>query len=184
MNDSQKHLIYLTGFMGSGKSTIAPILANTLGLQFIDIDREIERMTGKKVAAIFSDSGEEYFRNVEQTLLRDLSRREGCVVSLGGGTLVNESILKLVKSSGLLIYLKTDIDNIVRRMRYKMDRPLLRTTDGHSLTEAELRARVVALLEKREPLYNMADIVVATSNRLGFIIDEIVRALKDLNFGT
>src|ERR1051325_7028335 len=105
MTRRRKNLIYLTGFMGSGKSTIAPILANTLGYTSRDIDAEIEQVTGKKVSDIFTDHGETYFRETEQRLLRESSRLEGCIVSLGGGTIANTATVQLVNSSGFLFFL-------------------------------------------------------------------------------
>lgn len=181
MEAARKHLIYLTGFMGSGKTTIAPILANTLGYSFVDIDREIEAATGKKVSEIFSELGEEYFREVERSLLADLQHREGCVVSLGGGTIANDPNLKAVKDSGILIYLKVDPEQIFQRMKYKTDRPLLRPSAGVELTDQELRSRIENLLVKREPYYCQADFTITTTNqRVGVTVDEIVRRLRRL----
>ena len=149
MEHNKKNLIYLTGFMGSGKSTIAPILANTLGYNYLDIDLEIEKAAGKTVSEIFLESGEDYFRDIERKLLQEVSRQEGCVVSLGGGTIANEGNLKLVKSSGVLIYLKIEPDQILQRMKFKTDRPLLKSADGRQLSDDELRTRVTLLLDAR-----------------------------------
>lgn len=179
MIDQQKRrLIYLTGFMGSGKTTIAPILANTIGYSFVDIDREIENAVGKSVSEIFSDLGEGYFREIERSILTELSAREGCVISLGGGTIANELNLKLVKSTGILVYLKVSSDHIVHRLRHKTDRPLLKSKERTTLTESELHRRVAQLLAQREPFYNQADITVTTEEQIGVTIDEIVRCLK------
>ncbi len=181
MNARNNHLIYLTGFMGSGKTTIAPILANTLGYSFIDIDREIEHLTGKKVSEIFSELGEDYFREVERSLLTDVRGREGCVISLGGGTIANDTNLRLIKDSGILIYLRVDPEQIFQRMKYKTDRPLLRTEGNRSLSDEELRGRIHALLLKREPFYTQADVTITTTDqRVGVTVDEIVRHLRRL----
>ena len=179
MERQRKNLIFLTGFMGSGKSTIAPILANTLGYEYVDIDAEIEKLTGKKVSEIFSEHGEEYFRDVERTLLQEVSRRHGCVVSLGGGTIANENNLKIIKSSGLLIYLKTNADQIFRRLRHKSDRPLLKTAEGERLNEPDLRDRIQKLLITREPFYNQSDFIIQTDESpVGKTVDAIVRTIK------
>ena len=179
MDESRKHRIFLTGFMGSGKSTIAPILANTLGYSFVDIDKEIERITGKRVSEIFSELGEEYFRDVERTILRDVSVRDKCVISLGGGTITNERNLQFVKSSGILIYLKVTSEQIFQRMKYKTDRPLLKSSVGTTINEDELRSRVGSLLEKRERFYAQADITVVTDDlRVGLTVDKIVDNLR------
>lgn len=181
MNEAKKNLIYLTGFMGSGKSTIAPILANTLGYSFLDIDDEIERISGKRISEIFSEFGEEYFRELERRVLQDLTAREGCVISLGGGTIANESNLHLIRNSGVLIYLKITKDQIFRRMKYKTNRPLLRSAAGLTLDDAELRGRIEALLRKREPFYEQADVTISTDeHNVGITVDEIVRILRRL----
>ena len=178
----KKNLIYLTGFMGSGKSTLAPILANTLGYSHRDIDTEIERITGKRVTTIFSDQGEEFFRDVERKILLEVSStQQGCVISLGGGTIANDTNLRIIKSSGVLVYLKADADQIFRRMRFKTDRPLLKAKDGRPLSEEEMRARINALLVQREPYYQHADVTIMTDARnVGATIDEIVRAIGRL----
>ena len=178
MEQPKGTLIYLTGFMGSGKSTIAPILANTLGYEFADIDAEIEAATGRKVTELFSDEGEEYFRAVELDILRRLAARRSCVVSLGGGTVANEENLRSVKSSGILIYLQVDEEQLYHRLKFKNNRPMLWGKDGALLTDDDLRARIRHLFSTREPFYLRADIVIPTgSSRVGITVDEIVRAL-------
>lgn len=179
MSEGQQHLIYLTGFMGSGKSTIAPILANTLGYSCFDIDSEIQHLAGKQVSEIFSELGEEYFRSLEHALLLEVSAREACVISLGGGTIANGNNLQVVKSSGILIYLKIAPEFIFHRLKHKTDRPMLKSGDGTLLGEAELRSRIDALLTQREPFYAQADLTVTTDNRnIGRTVDEIVRGVQ------
>ena len=181
MDGRKRNLIYLTGFMGSGKSTIAPILANTLGYSIIDLDSEIEKSVGKKISGIFDEKGETYFRDVERSLLINASLQHGCVVSLGGGTISNDENLRVVKSSGILVYLKTDLEHIVRRLRHKDDRPLLKSDEGSRLSESELRSRVKHLLTIREPYYNQADVTINTDNqRVGSTVDEVVRSIRQL----
>ena len=180
--ERRKNLIYLTGFMGSGKSTLAPILANTLGYSHRDIDSEIERITGKRITTIFADHGEEFFRNVERKLLLEVSSTEkGCVISLGGGTLANDANLRIIKSSGILVYLKADAEQIFRRVRFKADRPLLKTKDGKPLSEEELHARITLLLLEREPYYQQADLTIMTDEQnVGITVDEIARSIGQL----
>ena len=181
MNRRRKNLIYLTGFMGSGKSTIAPILANTLGYASRDIDAEIEQITGKKVSDIFTEYGEEYFRGVEHTLLQETSRLEGCIISLGGGTIANPANLQLVKSSGVLVYLAANVEQILRRVRHKTNRPLLLTPEGDRLSEEQLRDRIASLLTERAPFYKQADVTIVTGDQpVGLTIDKIVRAISQL----
>jgi shikimate kinase len=176
MQIKNKRLIYLTGFMGSGKTTIAPILANTLGYSFVDIDQEIERKTGKRITEYFFDAGEESFRQIERETLTAVSTSTDCIVSLGGGTIADETNISIITATGVLVYLKADIDQIVKRVRNKTSRPMLLTPDGKLLPEGELRERIASLLALREPYYARADIVIATDDRrVGLTIDEIVR---------
>ena len=85
--------------MGAGKSTIGPILANTIGWDFFDLDSVIEKKVGKKVKMIFEQDGEEYFRRIESDTLVELSKNSKVVVSLGGGTMTSEMALSVLKSS-------------------------------------------------------------------------------------
>lgn len=179
MNVLRKNIIYLTGFMGSGKSTIGPILANTMGYRFIDLDQYIEEQTSTTVTNIFARRGEGAFRALETDALRSLMSDKGVVISLGGGTLVREENRRLVKEQGILIYLKTDIEQIMARMKNKTDRPLLRGPNGEQLPEHELRARIQQLVDERERFYATADIIVSTTNRkVGASVDEIVRRIR------
>lgn len=179
MTTKSETLIYLTGFMGSGKSTIAPILANTLGYDFADLDREIEAVTGRKVTELFSGEGEGYFRGVELEILKGLSGKRSCVVSLGGGTVANEENLAAVTSSGLLIYLQVDEEQLFHRLKFKNNRPMLWGEDGALLADDELRARIRHLVATREPFYLRADIIIpAGTNRVGITVDQIVGALR------
>jgi shikimate kinase len=179
MTTRKHNLLYLTGFMGSGKSTIAPILANTLGYTHLDLDHDIERRMGKTISMIFSEHGEQFFRDFERSTLRESGTQENCVVSLGGGTIVNTENLRIVLSHGILIYLKADIQHIFFRMRHKTNRPLLRTEDGKQLSDEELRTRIDTLLAQREPFYSQADITVPTDEQhVGKTVDAIVKQLK------
>jgi shikimate kinase len=181
MSRRRKNLIYLTGFMGSGKSTIAPILANTLGYSSRDIDAEIERITGKKVSDIFTDFGEPYFRGIEHTLLQESARLEGYIISLGGGTIANHANLGIVKSAGILVYLSASVDQILRRVKTKVNRPLLLAPNGERLGEDELRSRISRLLRDRAPFYEQADVTILTGDQpVGLTIDKIVRAINQL----
>ena len=179
MIEIRKNLIFLTGFMGSGKSTIGPILANTLGFDFIDIDKEIESITQKKIVEIFLNNQEKYFRQLENEILKNIINLNNYIVSLGGGTLLNPNNLKLVLSNGILIYLRTDLDNLYRRLRFKSDRPLLLTKTGEHLGEDELKRKIREILNKREKIYKNAQIVVNTGDKkISLTIEEIIKALK------
>jgi shikimate kinase len=171
--------IFLTGFMGSGKSTIGPILANTIGFEFMDVDRVIEENTGRSVTAIFREDGEERFRFLERGAIMELSSRVHTVVSLGGGTLTDPENFRMVTTSGILVYLKVTPDQLYHRLHQKVDRPMLTDDQGNRLSEGALRERIARLYAVREPLYARADITVMTDDkRVGVTVDQIVRKLS------
>lgn len=175
----RKNRIFLTGFMGSGKSTVGPILANTIGYDYIDVDLSIEKNVGKTVNEIFKDLGQEYFRSLEQALITQLCEKQHVVVSLGGGSIVDPVSFQRVISSGILVYLKADQEQLLKRLQWKTDRPVLANFFGDRLSEDELRSRVHELYLKREPIYSKADITVLTDERkVGPTVDQIVRQLS------
>jgi shikimate kinase len=181
-NDQQLkrgRLIFLTGFMGSGKSTVGPILANTLGYEFIDIDKFIEEKAEKPVVQIFDSVGEKGFRNLERSSLQEISSLDGYVVSLGGGTLANEENFSLVHESGIVVYLQLPPEEILQRVKNKQDRPMLKDQHGTLLPQEELGERIDQLLKYREQFYERADIVISTEKKkIGATVDEIVKKLK------
>jgi shikimate kinase len=178
MHPPPRHLVYLTGFMGSGKSTIGPILANSLGYEYCDLDRLIENSAGMTIAEIFETNGEDGFRVMERNLLLAVSGRTNTVVALGGGTISHGDNLSIVKSSGILVYLKMSSEEATHRLRNKSDRPLLRTPEGTAPTPEQLRQRVESLLSTREATYALADITVTTDKQVGKTVDEVIHELK------
>lgn len=177
--------IYLTGFMASGKSTIGPILANTIGYDFVDIDTMIEVAHQKTVRDIFREHGEQHFRDLEREVIAGLAMRDHLVIALGGGTLTDPVNHRVITSTGVLVYLKVSPDEILKRVQHRTDRPLLTGPEGERLTPAALRERVLALYEAREPLYSNADIVVvADEQRLGLTVDNVVKLLTRFLRGT
>ncbi len=173
-----RSLIFLTGFMGSGKSTVGPILANTIGFQFIDLDVLIEKNAGKRISAIFASEGEPNFRSMERETLRTLLSAAKTIVSLGGGTVTNQETLDLVKQHGVLVYLKSDVEHIYQRLRTKSDRPMLRDEAGQLLDGEALRKKIESLLLTREQFYHQADLVINTDDKkIGYTIDELAKKL-------
>lgn len=179
MNKASNNLIYLTGFMGSGKSTIGPILANTLGFSFIDIDKEIIRRAGKPITEIFSDFGEQQFREMEHALLKEVSTRVQTVIALGGGSVAFERNMTIIRSTGTLVYLMADEGQLVKRLKRKSDRPLLHPASQNVPKEDELRSSIKSLINVREKYYSQADITISTTGKsVGITIDELVKMLK------
>jgi shikimate kinase len=180
MDSDRKHsIIFLTGFMGSGKSTIGPILANTVGYAFVDLDLLIEKRGGRKIGDIFKQDGEKKFRKMERTLLREIALAPRTVISLGGGTITDQTTLELVKESGVLIYLKADSEYIYKRLRTKSDRPMLRTPEGQLMDADQLQGRIEELLTQRKNYYEQAHIIIHTDDKkVGNTIDELVKRLR------
>lgn len=170
-------IIYLNGFMASGKSTIGPILANTLGWNFYDLDKVIEFEEGKTVSKIFEEKGESYFRTKESETLISLSNKPNSIISLGGGTSASNNNLKVMKQSGKIIYLKASPEALFQRLRFKKDRPLL-NQDSEDEDGKKLKLKIEELLEKRGPYYEQADIVIDTDQYpLGKTVDLIAKQI-------
>lgn len=173
-------IIYLTGFMGAGKSTIGPILANTIGWDSCDLDVLIEKKIGKKVRQIFEQEGESVFRKIETETLTELSIKSNLVVSLGGGTMADENNFAILKNSGTIIYLKASEDSFYKRLRYKRDRPSLALNETDDFTKEALVKRINSLMKDRIKYYEQADIVIDTDNStIGRTVDKIVKLLKE-----
>jgi shikimate kinase len=179
-------IIYLAGFMGAGKSTIGPILANTLGWEFFDLDRVIEDKTGKKIRQIFTESGEQYFREIETNTLRELSVGSDSIVALGGGTITISENRDILKVSGKVVYLKTSPEKVYERLKNKRDRPILLNEQGENLSRTEFIGKVNTLFESRKQYYEQADIIIDTDvetigktiDRLAAIINKIIKKGK------
>jgi shikimate kinase len=166
--------------MGAGKSTIGPILANTLGWDYFDLDKVIEERTGKKIKQIFEENGEKFFRDTEKNVLTELSKGENLIISLGGGTIANPSNLKILKFSGEIVYLKVSPEEIFKRVAYKKDRPLLNTGEQKASREL-LMEKIYRLYNERIRFYEQADIIVDTDNSsVGQTVDEISRLIAKL----
>ena len=149
--------IFLIGPMGSGKTTIGKQLAKMYGLDFYDCDHELERSTGASVNLIFDLEGEAGFRLRENGILKQLTEKRGVLIATGGGTVCNEENRRLLRSRGLVVYLKTSIDNQLKRLHKDKSRPLLQAEDR--------KQRLQDLAKARNPLYDAtADIVFSTRN--------------------
>ncbi len=166
--------IFLTGFMTCGKSTLGPILANMLGWNFYDLDKEITERENATVVEIFQKKGEKYFRDFETSLLKELSKSHKVVVSLGGGTIVNNTNLNFIKQNGLLVYLRVTPEVLYKRLKNKTDRPLLRDIVLSDNKEDLLKQKIEQLLIEREPYYLKADFIFeADDRRLGLTADDL-----------
>ncbi len=141
--------IFLIGFMGSGKSMLGKQLAADLGLDFIDLDREIESRFGKDVAAIFATDGEAHFRDLEKQVLNESLEQDNYVMACGGGTACFSDNMDKMNEVGVTVYLKLSTDGIYERLTADAgNRPLLKGKTG-----TELWTWIHELLQTREPDY-------------------------------
>ncbi|TCD48577.1 shikimate kinase [Chlorobium sp. N1] len=181
VEQKEHSLIFLTGFSGSGKSTIGPLLANSLGYEFLDVDQEVERRTGKSITAIFSDEGEAAFRELELQAIRSVAGEREKVVSLGGGALEYDPSHEFISRAGTLVYLKSSPSSLARRLVNKRDRPLLRAEGGRRHSREELEEKIRLILEEREPRYLQAAVTVHTDQkRIGSTVEELTRKIERL----
>jgi len=164
--------IFLVGPMGSGKSTVGRALANKIGYQFLDSDREIEARCGVDIPTIFDYEGESGFRDRESRMIDELSSLPGVVLATGGGSILRDVNRHHLKSRGYVILLQVDIKEQLRRVAYDANRPLLKTSDPE--------ARLKALMQEREPIYKqVADVEISTdSRRMYHVVTRILRHLK------
>jgi len=162
--------IVLVGMPGSGKTSIGRRLAQYLGVEFVDADQEIEAAAGMSIPDIFSQHGEPYFRAGEARVIARLLDKGPQVIATGGGAFANPDTRALVRTRALSIWLKADVDLLLRRVKRKNDRPLLRVADP----EAVLKR----LLAEREAVYAEADITVTSLDvPHEAVVEALVKAL-------
>ncbi|MGH2759384.1 MAG: 3-dehydroquinate synthase [Actinomycetota bacterium] len=171
--------IVLVGFMGSGKSEVGRSLAERTKRKLVDIDSLVEA-EGASIAEIFAAEGERGFRRRERRTIERVSRARNAVIATGGGAVLDAANVRNLKRSGVVVYLKTGVDELVRRLE-GTDRPLLRPAEGPP-TRTELRKRVGSLLADRTPLYEGASdhVVACEGRRPAEVADEIVRRLEQV----
>ena len=163
--------VVLVGMMGAGKSTIGRRLAARLRLPFLDADIEIEAAASMSIPEIFATHGELYFRDGEARVIARLLDNGPAVIATGGGAFMREETRKRIADKAVSIWLKADLDVIMKRVKRRADRPLLQTEDPV--------ATVARLLEVREPVYQSADLTILSRDvPHERIVDECMDALR------
>lgn len=164
--------IILIGPMGSGKTTVGQLIADSLQIPFRDTDHVIEERSGKTISDIFLDEGEEFFRALEKKVLRDELLSDNTVLALGGGAPISidaQSALRAIASP--VIYLDVSLSTVAPRIGFNRDRPLLLHNP---------RGQWQTLMEARRPIYeSIADIVIDVNDKSETeVVDQILEALK------
>jgi shikimate kinase len=156
--------VVLVGMMGAGKSSIGRRLAGRLGIPFVDADAEIESAAGMTIPEIFAKHGEPYFRAGEARVIARLLENGPQVLATGGGAIMNQQTRDLIRIKGISVWLRAELDVLMKRTRRRNDRPLVE--------------QIKDLLPLREPVYAQSDITVQSRDEPhDSIVDEIIIAL-------
>lgn len=163
--------LYLVGFMGTGKTTVARAIAARLGAKFIDVDAEIERQQRMPIPQIFAEQGEPAFRALERAFIETGHPDEGCIVACGGGLVVQPGMLELLMSRGVVVCLHASLETVLKRTQRSRSRPLLNVENPLE--------RMREIYTAREPIYRRAGTLLLTDNRtLPDIIAHTMRVHK------
>ena len=149
--------IVLTGFMGTGKSTVGRRVADRLKVPFFDVDDTIKRQSGRSIAELFRTKGEDAFRALESATIQELSMQEKAVIATGGGALLNPQNRGFLERRGILVCLTARAGTLLERLKDDLTRPLLQ---GESMEE-----RINRLMEERQAVYALCPIQVATDDK-------------------
>ena len=164
--------IVLVGLMGAGKTSIGRRLADKMGLAFIDADTEIEKAAGKSIPDIFADHGEAHFRDGERRVIARLLENGKQVLATGGGAFMNEETRSAIKAHGLSVWLKADLDVLLKRVAKRGGRPLLENRDPAEVLQN--------LINIRYPVYAEADITVESLDvQHAQMVHEVLKALAN-----
>ena len=171
MSKVNRH-IYLIGFMGCGKTSVSIAMNQLYGKNIVEVDDRIIAKEGRSINQIFAESGENYFRDLETEMLKELADEDNIIVSCGGGVAMREVNVQEMRKSGKVILLTAKPETILERVKENHDRPLL---ENNKTVEY-----VSELMEKRRPAYEAAaDIVIATDGKsANEICEEIIAQVK------
>ena len=149
--------IVFVGLMGAGKTSTGKRIAKLLDLPFVDSDEEIEKSAGCSVVDIFAIYGEKEFRRVEEKIIKNIIKENTIkILSTGEGAFIIDAVRKVLKEKAITIWLKADLDLLVKRTSFKDTRPLLLKDNPRKILDK--------LIEERYPIYNEADIIITTKN--------------------
>jgi shikimate kinase len=173
-------IVYIIGFMGSGKSTAGKRLAASLGWDFIDLDRKIEEQAGKTIPRIFEQDGEDHFRKIESDVLRSMASQKETIISTGGGTPCHGDNMDFMLSSGMTVYLKlTPAQLTSRLLNSSGERPLIK-----NIPDEQLFGFIENKLAVRERWYSRANIIIEGINLDISLLHSIVMTYPEKNTAT
>ena len=165
----RRNLVFV-GLMGAGKSAVGRMVANQLGLPFVDTDVEIERVSRMSISELFTAYGEDEFRALETRVIKRLLRSGPRVVSTGGGAFINDKTRKQIERGGISLWLKADLDVLWERVNKRDRRPLLKTENP--------KQTLKDLMDKRYPIYELADLTIQSRDvRKEVIANEVLMAI-------
>ena len=168
---SLKRSLVLVGLMGAGKSSIGRRLATGLGAEFVDADVEIEQAAGCSIEDIFKLHGETSFRDGERRVIARLLKKPPHVLATGGGAYMSEETRAAISEFGFSIWLRADIEVLLRRVQRRDDRPLLKDGDPKEILER--------LIAERYPVYAQADLIVDTTDAPhSTVVNEILQRIR------
>ena len=167
--------IYFIGPMGAGKTVIGKKISEKLGKAFFDSDIEIEKINNMSINSIFNDFGEEFFRNQEKKIVHKLCKLENIILSLGGGAILNKDNRKMLKNTGVIVYLFATVYQLKNRLQHNNSRPLLKN-------KKNIDSILCKIMEDRRNIYeNICDIKIDTSDKsICFIVNEVKDNLDNL----
>ena len=151
-SDYNKLNITFCGMMGSGKSIIGKKFAKIIDFDFLDTDSLIEKKTGKSINEIFSESGEIFFREIEEEYISKILFKKDYVLSLGGGVMNNSKIRKIIKKNSFNIYLEVEINILSKRLQSSKNRPLINNKN--------INEKLKELIKKRKNFYNFFSLFI------------------------
>ena len=172
LSNFNKLNITFCGMMGSGKSVIGSKIAKILNFNFLDTDALIEKKTGKSINQIFNESGEIFFRELEEKLISKVLLKKKYVFSLGGGVITNLKLRNIIEKNSFNIYLEVDNNILIKRLENSKNRPLLKNTN--------IKKKIEELMKNREVFYKKADLIIKNNLTVYDTIKEIKKNIQNL----
>jgi shikimate kinase len=164
--------IVLTGFMGTGKTAVGRELSRLLNMKLVEVDTEIEKSQQMTIIEIFKQFGELRFREIETEMIRELSERKDVIISTGGGAVLRQENVDILRKQGIIICLMATPETVLKRTSHSSHRPLLQVEDPFG--------KIKELLDFRRPFYEKADIMIDTDGKTPRqIAEEIIGKIKD-----